>query len=165
MITAIFVSPQKAAQVQQVPQQIEKIAEQLGAKEPEIIHPYERFPNLAFVVEKDAQAQGKPFCRAQYDEQGKVVNLLYGTFAIVNYADGRCMSLTKGQIKHFLSKFAQPEAISVENGSLTVSKINDQQEENPIIAKLFDGSYNPLRCKMYDRGYSERDFFLSCVNL
>lgn len=66
------------------------------------------------------------------------------------------MSLTKGQIKHFLSKFSQPEAISVENGSLTVSKINDQQEENPIIAKLFDGSYNPLRCKMYDRGYSDR---------
>ena len=54
MITAIFVSPQKAAQVQQVPQQIERIAEQLGAKEPEIIHPYERFPDLAFITEKDA---------------------------------------------------------------------------------------------------------------
>lgn len=155
MVTTIILSPGRAAEKQQVSTRIEKIKEVLGAKEIKIMHPYERFPNLALIVDKEAQERAKPFCRALFDKDGNITDLLYGVFMIVNQTDLGLESLTKGQIKHFLNEFSQPEAIAVVDGILRIFK-TQQQKENPIITKLYNGGYDPSRCKFEDKGYRER---------
>ncbi len=156
MITAIYVSPNCAAKVQKVSYREDGIKELLCAKEIETLHPYDKFPNLAILLEKDATAHGKPFCRVLTDQSGKVIDLLYGSFVIVNKTEFGFTSLTGGQIKHFLGKFSQPEAISVQNGCLKVIKVEKEQKGNPLLHKLYNGDYNPSRCKINDKGYNER---------
>lgn len=64
---------------------------------------------VALICDEESKLKSKPFNRALRDEDGKVYDIVAGTFLIVGLSEENFCSLSKEQIEQSLRLFQTPE--------------------------------------------------------
>lgn len=70
---------------------------------------YPEKDNAAFIVNDDGKLQGLPLNRALYDENGKMYDIIAGTFFICGLGEDDFASLNEEQIRRYAERFHAAE--------------------------------------------------------
>jgi len=73
----------------------------------EVIYPWE--DKVCVICNEEGKLKGEPLNRALYDEEGKIYDIIAGTFLIVGITEDDFCSLTEEQINKYKTKFKRPE--------------------------------------------------------
>ena len=82
------------------------------------LYPFEE--SVALVANDEGKLLGLPMNRGLRDEDGKLYDILCGTFFLCGIAEDSFTSLTDEQVQHFKEIFAVPEMFLKFNGNLLV---------------------------------------------
>ena len=69
------------------------------------------FDDAAIIVNEEGKFNGSTPNRALYDDNGKLADIIFGTFFVCNLGEEDFISLSEENIKKFTALFAQPEMI------------------------------------------------------
>ena len=84
----------------------------------QVLYPFEE--SVALVANDEGKLLGLPMNRGLRDEDGKLCDILCGTFFLCGIAEDSFASLTDEQVQHFKEVFAVPEMFLKFNGNLLV---------------------------------------------
>ena len=115
----MVIEPGQKPKVREIDGTLESMQEIIGGLI-QAIYPYEQ--PVALVANDEGTMLGLPLNRGLRDEDGKLYDIICGTFFIVGApADsGSFLSLTDVQAKYFAALFATPEMFLSINGHLLV---------------------------------------------
>lgn len=82
---------------------------------------------MAIICDEEAKLTGKQLNRALRDEDGKIYDVVAGTFLIVGLGEEDFTSLTPEHAKQFKEKFDTPEMFMRLNGRLVVLPMEDER--------------------------------------
>lgn len=105
-MTVVLVEPNKEARIVKIDNTLKAMQEAVGGYI-EAVYPYD--DNVAIVCNEEGKIAGLPLNRALKDADGKVYDVIAGTFFIAGLTEDNFGSLTEEQTDFFLAKFKQPE--------------------------------------------------------
>lgn len=113
-ITVLVVEPEKKPYVKEIDNTLESLQSEVGG-DLQAIYPFEDMVSL--LLDDESKLRGKPLNRALHDENGKVYDIIAGTFLIVGLADDDFGSLNEKHIEQFTEHFKTPEMfVSIDGG-------------------------------------------------
>lgn len=105
-ITVVLVEPNKEARIVKIDNTLKAMQGTVGGYI-EAVYPYD--DNVAIVCNGEGKIAGLPLNRALKDADGKVYDVIAGTFFVAGLTGDNLGSLTEEQTDFFLAKFKQPE--------------------------------------------------------
>ena len=105
-MTVVLVEPNKEARIVKIDNTLKAMQKTVGGYI-EAVYPYD--DNVAIVCNEEGKIAGLPLNRALKDADGKVYDVIAGTFFIAGLTEDNFGSLTEEQTDFFLAKFKQPE--------------------------------------------------------
>lgn len=105
-MTVVLVEPNKEARIVKIDNTLKAMQETVGGYI-EAVYPYD--DNVAIVCNGEGKIAGLPLNRALKDADGKVYDVIAGTFFVAGLTGDNFGSLTEEQTDFFLAKFKQPE--------------------------------------------------------
>lgn len=104
------------------PAEVIRIQNTLEAKQ-SLVHGYIQaiYPfddEVAIVCNEEGKLQGLDPCRALYDEEGNIYDIVVGSFLICGLNDDGFVSLTPQQQKEYLAMFRQPQMFFLLNDEM-----------------------------------------------
>ena len=116
-ITVLVVEPEKKPYVKEIDNTLESLQSEVGG-DIQAIYPFEDM--VALLLDDESKLKGKPLNRALRDENGKVYDIIAGTFLVVGLADDDFGSLSAEQIDRFSEFFGTPELFVLVNGKIVI---------------------------------------------
>lgn len=105
-MTVVLVEPNKEARIVKIDNTLKAMQGTVGGYI-EAVYPYD--DNVAIVCNEKGKIAGLPLNRALKDADGKVYDVIAGTFFVAGLTEDNFGSLTEEQTDFFLAKFKQPE--------------------------------------------------------
>lgn len=105
-MTVVLVEPNKEACIVKIDNTLKAMQGTVGGYI-EAVYPYD--DNVAIVCNEEGKIAGLPLNRALKDADGKVYDVIAGTFFVAGLTKDNFGSLTEEQTDFFLAKFKQPE--------------------------------------------------------
>lgn len=102
----LIIEPMKKPYVKEIDSCLESLQHEVGGYI-QVVYPWAEMCGL--VCDDEAKLTGKELNRALRDEDGRVYDVVAGTFLIVGLGEEDFISLTDEQIKHFERMFSTPE--------------------------------------------------------
>lgn len=93
----------------------------------EAIYPFEE--KVGLVCNEEGKMNGLPLNRAVYDENGKMFDIIAGTFMIVGLSEDNFDSLPDELAQKFSKLFESPEEFYSVNGGIHVEKVEPVYEK------------------------------------
>ena len=115
-IKVVMVEPGKAAYATEVDTGLESLQKAVGGFI-ECFYPYD---DCIIVCNEEGKLDGSKPCRAIRDEDGTVIELMYGTFFICGSSDDEFESLSDELIEKYTAMFYAPETFIMFNGRLAI---------------------------------------------
>lgn len=131
-MTVVLVEPNKEARIVKIDNTLKAMQGTVGGYI-EAVYPYD--DNVAIVCNGEGKIAGLPLNRALKDADGKVYDVIAGTFFVAGLTGDNFGSLTEEQTDFFLAKFKQPEmfvCLEDEIVSITLEHKNINRKERLI---------------------------------
>ena len=119
-IKVIAVEPGKKPTVKEIENTLKSLQNEVGGYI-QVVYPWN--DPIGLVCDEEAKIKGKQLNRALRDENGRIYDIVAGTFLIVGLSDEDFCSLTDEQIKKFADLFSQPEEFIRINGKICAMPI------------------------------------------
>ena len=114
-ITVIAVKPGKKPIVKEIENTLKSLQNEVGGYI-QVVYPWTDLVGL--VCDEEAKIKGKQLNRALRDENGRIYDIIAGTFLIVGLGDADFCSLSDANIKKFSEMFKHPEEFIRINGEI-----------------------------------------------
>ena len=105
-ITVVLVEPQKEACVAEIDNTLDAMQGIVGGYI-EAVYPFN--DEVALVCNEEGKIAGLPLNRALKDSDGKIYDIVAGTFIVAGLSEDNFGSLTKEQVDCYLNNFKHPE--------------------------------------------------------
>lgn len=131
-MNVVLVEPNKEARIVKIDNTLKAMQGTVGGYI-EAVYPYD--DNVAIVCNEEGKIAGLPLNRALKDADGKVYDVIAGTFFISGLTEYNFGSLTEEQTDFFLAKFKQPEmfvCLEDEIISIPLEHKNSERKERLI---------------------------------
>ena len=125
-ITVLVVDSLKKPYVKEIDSGLTSLQNEVGGYI-QAVYPWTEL--CAIVCDDEAKLKGKELNRALRDEDGKIYDVVAGTFLIVGLSEDSFTSLTDEQIQQFSEKFAVPEMFVRINETIVVLPVEDSDNE------------------------------------
>ena len=116
-ITVVAVHPQQRPEVIEIEDTLERLQKFVGGYI-QVVYPFE--DNVGLVCNDDGKFDGSPLNRALRDDNGKIYDIIAGSFLIVGLTEDSFGSLTQAQQEKFVAFFETPEMFLKVAGRLVV---------------------------------------------
>ena len=118
----LVVEPERKPEVREISGSLESMQEVVGG----LIQALYPFADpVALIANDEGKLLGLPMNRGLRDEDGKLYDILCGTFFLCGISGDSFVSLTEEQIQHFERVFAAPELFVKFNGHLVILPLNE----------------------------------------
>ncbi len=137
-INVLVVEPEKKPYAKEISSGLSSLQHEVGGYI-QAVYPYEE--PVAIICDEEAKLTGKQLNRALRDEDGKIYDVVAGTFLIVGLGEEDFSSLTPEHAKQFKEKFDTPEMFMRLNGRLVVLPMEDERvkaKKPSVLQKLND---------------------------
>ena len=137
-IKVLVVEPEKKPYAKEISSGLSSLQHEVGGYI-QAVYPYEE--PVAIICDEEAKLTGKQLNRALRDEDGKIYDVVAGTFLIVGLGEEEFTSLTPEHMKQFKGKFNTPEMFMRLNGKLVVLPMEDERvkaKKPSVLQKLND---------------------------
>jgi len=114
----LMVEPEKAAYETKIGNDLKSMQKAVGGYI-EAVYPYKE--PVAIVCNEEGKLNGLPLNRAMRDDEGRILDIIAGTFFICGYEDN-FVSLPPELMEHFKRKFFHPEMFIRINGKIVAKK-------------------------------------------
>ena len=121
-ITVVACYPGKAATVIRIQNTLEAKQTFVGGYI-QAVYPFD--DPVAIVCNEEGKLNGMEPCRALFDEDGGIYDIIVGPFLICGLDDEGFISLTKEQQEQYLAMFRQPQMFVSLNGELIAVPIEE----------------------------------------
>ena len=131
-MNVVLVEPNKEARIVKIDNTLKAMQGTVGGYI-EAVYPYD--DNVAIVCNGEGKIAGLPLNRALKDADGKVYDVIAGTFFVAGLTGDNFGSLTEEQTDFFLAKFKQPEmfvCLEDEIISIPLEHKNSERKERLI---------------------------------
>ena len=105
-MTVVLVEPNKEARIVKIDNTLKAMQKTVGGYI-EAVYPYD--DNVAIVCNEEGKIAGLPLNRALKDADGKVYDIIAGTFFVAGLTEDNFGSLTNEQKNQYLKEFEHPE--------------------------------------------------------
>ena len=122
----LVVEPGKRPMVREIETGLEPLQKAVGGLI-EAVYPFEEL--VAIVCNEEGKLLELPLNRALLDENGKVYDIIAGTFLVVGLTEDNFGSLDDTLLEKFQTRFRQPETFVYVNGHLKVIPWGDNDAE------------------------------------
>ena len=116
-LRVLVVEPMKKPYVKEIDSSLESLQHEVGGYI-QVVYPWAEMCGL--VCDDEAKLKGKELNRALRDEDGRIYDVVAGTFLIVGLGEDNFTSLTPEHIKQFQTLFSVSEVFVVIGGKLLV---------------------------------------------
>ena len=123
-ISVLVVEPEKKPYAKEVSSELSSLQHEVGGYI-QAVYPYDE--PVAIICDEEAKLKGSELNRVLRDEDGKIYDVIAGTFLIVGLGEDDFTSLTPEHMKQFKEKFDTPEMFMRINGKLVVLPMEDEQ--------------------------------------
>lgn len=136
-INVLVVEPEKKPYAKEISSGLSSLQHEVGGYI-QAVYPYEE--PVAIICDEEAKLTGKQLNRALRDEDGKIYDVVAGTFLIVELGEEDFTSLTPEHMKQFKEKFDTPEMFMRLNGKLVVLPMEEERraKKPSVLQKLND---------------------------
>jgi hypothetical protein len=114
-MTVLVVEPMKVPYTKTLDGELSSLQNEVGG-DIEATYPFEDM--VGIVLNENGKFSGLPLNRALYDEDGKMYDIIAGTFLVVGLTEDDFGSLTADQIDKFRERFRKPEMFLNLNGEI-----------------------------------------------
>ena len=121
-ISVLYVEPGKFPQAIEMGTELSDLQEKVGGF---IETSYPFADNACLVLNDVGKLEGLPMNRALRDEDGKVFDIVAGSFLVVGIKGDSFSSLTSDQMKHYEEMFHSPEVFLKMGKSVMIQKVPD----------------------------------------
>lgn len=128
--SVLVVEPQKKPYAKEIGGDLKSLQHEVGGYI-QAVYPF-REP-VALICNEEGKLSGKALNRALRDEEGKIYDVVAGTFLIAGLGKEDFISLTPEQMEHFMQYFQTPEQFRMTNGKILVSPMRDERNEEPPV--------------------------------
>ena len=122
-ISVLVVEPEKKPYAKEISSGLSSLQHEVGGYI-QAVYPYEE--PVAIICDEEAKLKGSELNRVLRDEDGKIYDVVAGTFLIVGLGEDDFTSLTPEHMKQFKEKFDTPEMFMKINGKLVVLPMEER---------------------------------------
>ena len=122
-ITVVACYPGKQAVVTRIQNTLEAKQAFVGGGLIQAVYPYD--DPVAIVCNEEGKLKGMEPCRALFDEEGNIYDIIVGPFLICGLDDEGFVSLTPQQQKAYLAMFRHPQMFVMLNGEMMAIPIEE----------------------------------------
>ena len=137
-ISVLVVEPEKKPYAKEISSGLSSLQHEVGGYI-QAVYPYEE--PVAIICDEEAKLKGSELNRVLRDEDGKIYDVVAGTFLIVGLDEEDFASLTPEHMKQFKEKFDTPEMFMKLNGKLVVLPMEEERpkaKKPSVLQKLND---------------------------
>ena len=137
-ISVLVVEPEKKPYAKEISSGLSSLQHEVGGYI-QAVYPYEE--PVAIICDEEAKLKGSELNRVLRDEDGKIYDVVAGTFLIVGLGEEDFASLTPEHMKQFKEKFDTPEMFMKLNGKLVVLPMEEERpkaKKPSVLQKLND---------------------------
>ena len=128
--SVLVVEPQKKPYAKEIGGDLKSLQHEVGGYI-QAVYPF-REP-VALICNEEGKLSGKALNRALRDEEGKIYDVVAGTFLIAGLGEEDFISLPPEQMEQFMQYFQTPEKFRMTNGKILVSPMRDERNEEPPV--------------------------------
>ena len=132
-LTVLVLEPEKAPYTKEIEDTLAALQQAVGGYI-EATYPFK--DDVALICNEEGKLNGLPFNRALRDEDGKIYDIVAGTFLIAGLREDNFGSLSSEQIEKYKEQFRQPELFFVMNGKIVVMPTKPEKAQPSLSAKL-----------------------------
>ena len=132
MISVLVVEPEKKPYVKEISSGLSSLQKEVGGYI-QAVYPYEE--PVAIICDEEAKLKGSQLNRALRDEDGKIYDIVAGTFLIVGLGEEDFSSLTPEHTKQFKEKFNTPESLCGSMVSWRCCRLRMCERKSPPFCK------------------------------
>lgn len=114
-ITVLVVPPLKEPYIKEIDTGLKSLQKEVGGNI-EVTYPFD--DNVGIICNEEGKINGMELNRALYDDNGKMYDIIAGTFLVAGLGDENFISLTKEQTDKFSKRFQTPETFMSLNGEI-----------------------------------------------
>ena len=137
-INVLVVEPEKKPYMKEISSELSSLQHEVGGYI-QAVYPYDE--PVAIICDEEAKLKGSELNRVLRDEDGKIYDVVAGTFLIVGLGEEDFASLTPEHMKQFKEKFDTPEMFMRLNGKLVVLPMEEERpkaKKPSVLQKLND---------------------------
>ena len=137
-ISVLVVEPEKKPYTKEISSGLSSLQHEVGGYI-QAVYPYEE--PVALICDEEAKLKGSELNRVLRDEDGKIYDVVAGTFLIVGLGGEDFTSLTPEHMNQFKEKFDTPEMFMRLNGKLVVLPMEEERpkaKKPSVLQKLND---------------------------
>ena len=137
-ISVLVVEPEKKPYAKEISSGLSSLQHEVGGYI-QAVYPYEE--PVAIICDEEAKLKGSELNRVLRDEDGKIYDVVAGTFLIVGLGEEDFASLTPEHMKQFKEKFDTPEMFMRLIGKLVVLPMEEERtkaKKPSVLQKLND---------------------------
>lgn len=137
-INVLVVEPEKKPYMKEISSELSSLQHEVGGYI-QAVYPYDE--PVAIICDEEAKLKGSELNRVLRDEDGKIYDVIAGTFLVVGLGEEDFTSLTPEHMKQFKEKFDTPEMFMRLNGKLVVLPMEDERvkaKKPSVLQKLND---------------------------
>ena len=137
-ISVLVVEPEKKPYAKEISSGLSSLQHEVGGYI-QAVYPYEE--PVAIICDEEAKLKGSDLNRVLRDEDGKIYDVIAGTFLIVGLGEEDFASLKPEHMKQFKEKFDTPEMFMRLNGKLVVFPMEEERakaKKLSVLQKLND---------------------------
>lgn len=139
-ISVLVVEPGKKPYPKAIRSDLSSLQHEVGGYI-QAVYPYEE--PVAILCDEEAKLSGKRLNRALRDEDGKIYDVIAGTFLIVGLGDENFTSLTPERMQQFRDKFRTPELFARMNGEIVAIPMAEERAERPSVLERLNAPKAP----------------------
>ena len=136
--SVLVVEPEKKPYAKEISSGLSSLQHEVGGYI-QAVYPYEE--PVAIICDEEAKLKGSDLNRVLRDEDGKIYDVIAGTFLIVGLGEEDFASLKPEHMKQFKEKFDTPEMFMRLNGKLVVFSMEEERakaKKPSVLQKLND---------------------------
>lgn len=118
--TVLVVEPFKPPHVKTIPYGLEVLQKIVGGTI-QAVYPFDDL--VGIICNDEGKLLGLPWNRALYDGDGRVYDIIAGTFIVAGLGDGDFTSLSPELLEKYMFMYRRPEIFRLVRGTVLVKKI------------------------------------------
>ena len=136
-INVLVVEPEKKPYMKEISSELSSLQHEVGGYI-QAVYPYDE--PVAIICDEEAKLKGSELNRVLRDEDGKIYDVIAGTFLVVGLGEEDFTSLSPEHMKQFKEKFDTPEMFMRLNGKLVVLPMEERvkAKKPSVLQKLND---------------------------
>lgn len=123
-LTVLVVEPEKTPYVKEIDPGLASLQQEVYGYI-QSVYPFAE--PVAIICDEEAKLKGSPLNRALRDSQGRIYDLIAGTFLVVGLGEENFTPLNENQVKKYSELYRTPELFCRINGRMMVMPMRDDR--------------------------------------